>query len=522
MRSTGVCFALLLSACGPVADPASGSGDPDLTSRNGRARKIEWDGFVYVTAGASDDVAQSAVRMQVKSFLGAGRGLEVELQDRDAQHNLDASTWTRERVTIAGTQNQLDRVRYHYSDTAMVSIASDPGAALDVTLLFGDYVARAAELKPECSDDQTTDADSLWYHFTPQQWSCRQAITAEKQRIDSAAPAAPAQISQADADRRFVGIRGKLTALDAPPVKYPEYDRLLGFGSDRTKIVAYVFVGVEHDEADTTDLGLAEYVRFIRTIRAHWPHIGVSYTQPFAMLLDFYRADGTKIDGVTFDDVAHWILDGTGYPAGVDANQLKQQVRDRLAERWIYWTLPLTITRGAETRQMTLEIRSFWGWEDGTVDRRQAATWRYLEAFWNADVFAYAGHSHFGHGPLEPQNYWGGNFPADRYQVMLVNSCLSYNYYDTDFLVMHPGGSRNLDVVTNGLPAYWNGMGQSTASYVIALVEGQKNWSDVLGAMAVPDPLGSATPYDPMRVVNGELDNTFDPANGPITVSENR
>lgn len=48
-------------------------------------------------------------------------------------------------------------------------------------------------------------------------------------------------------------------------------------------------------------------------------------------------------------------------------------------------------------------------------------------------------------------------FP-DRYQVMLVNSCLSFNYYDEDFLRMHPGGTQKLDVVVNALPAYWRGM----------------------------------------------------------------
>ena len=68
--------------------------------------------------------------------------------------------------------------------------------------------------------------------------------------------------------------------------------------------------------------------------------------------------------------------------------------------------------RGGVTRQMTVEVRSFWGVEDdGTADTQQRAEWRYLEAFWNGDVFAYTGHSHFGHGPLEPTNYGARQLP---------------------------------------------------------------------------------------------------------------
>jgi hypothetical protein len=181
--------------------------------------------------------------------------------------------------------------------------------------------------------------------------------------------------------------------------------------------------------------------------------------------------------------------------------------------------MPATVTVAGQTRQMTVEVRSFWGLEDdGTADTKQRAVWRYLEAFWYGDVFAYAGHSHFGHGPLEPTNYGAGNFP-DRYQVMLVNSCLSYNYYDLDFIGMHAGGSRNLEVVMNGLPAYWNGMGESTAKYLIALLDGSnKSWAQLLDAMRINEPWGENS-YEPMRGVNGELDNVFDGTKTPISVA---
>ena len=74
---------------------------------------------------------------------------------------------------------------------------------------------------------------------------------------------------------------------------------------------------------------------------------------------------------------------------------------------------------------------------------------------------------------------------------------------------MHPNGSQQLDVVVNGLPAYWYGMGQASANYVAGVVSGTQSWRQVLTRMRVNTPW--VTAYDPMRAVNGELDNTFTP-----------
>ncbi len=523
---------LVLGGCSSaVLKDGSGSerGD-DLTSVGGVTQQIDWDSFVYVSPGADVPTIQAAIAKQVKSSLGALREVGIGISDRGALHNLDPAGWVRDTVNVIGTTGaatgQVQRVRYHYSDTALVQKTQNPGASVAFTLLFGDYVAGAAALQPACVDE-ATDADSIWYHFAPLQPACTSLINAEAATINQDLSRLPAsttpQIPASDASRRFVGVRAKLTPIAAAPTKYPEYDRLWGFGSDRTKVIVYAFVGVEANERDSHDLGAIEYQRLLRTLRAKFGKLAVTYTNPQAMLLDFY-VDGNKLQGIGWDDVANWMIDGTGYPAAVgnDAQKieaLRQQVIDNFSERWIYWDMPATVTLNGQQRQMTVELRTFWGKEDdGTPDTKQHAVWRYLEAFWYGDVFAYAGHSHFGHGPLEPTNYGPGNFP-DRYQVMLVNSCLSYNYYDLDFIAMHPEGSRNLEVVMNGLPAYWNGMGESTAKYLTALLDGtNKSWAQLLDSMRIDEPWGE-TGYEPMRGVNGELDNVFDGSKTPITTT---
>jgi len=518
-RSLWFCSALLLSACIGPLDGQSGSSD-EITSVDGSEYTIDYDSFVYVPAGASDDEVRWQIQRQVKSSLGALREVGIGVLDRDAERNLDPTGWARTPLTVVeadGTAAEaIERVTFHYHDSALVEDGSEPHGPLQLTLLFGDYAARRDELVPACSDDSEAAADSIWYHYSPGRYSCRYRIADERDAINAAngeLDDANVQVSRADVDRRFVTALAALEPVDDAPELYPEYDLLWGFrgNTSRTMVVVYAFFGVDRDEGDPADYGLREYLRFQRTLRDRFPGLHVTHTDPFAMLLDFW-IDGQLVRDVSFDDVERWVLDGTGFPPEVGSDPGKRaalldQVVERFSERWIYWQLPVTVTLGGESREMTVELRTFHGYEDGSWEARQHATWRYLEAFWHGDVFAYTGHSHFGHGPLAPFYYRSENFPW-RYQVMLVNSCLSFNYYDQDFLDVHPGGSANLDIVTNGLAAYWQGMGEATAHYLISLIDGEnKSWRQLLQSMHVDLPWHEN--YDPMRAVNGELDNQF-------------
>ena len=527
MRLLALAFASLSVAC--AADLTRTAPD-DLTSVEGVEHTIAFDGHVDVPAGAGDDVARAAIHRQLKSALGALRERGIGVADRDAQRNLAAATLPRIPLAVVAADGAVvaavDRVHYHYTDVALVDEDTPVTGPIDLTLLFGDYVARFGELRTICSDDPASDdAGSLWYHFAPRRWSCRNAIRAEERAIADAQATladASAQISAREADRRFLTVRATLTPAAAAPETWPEYDHLWGFAGDpaRTTLVVYSFFGVDRDQADPYDHGLVEYLRFQRTIRARLPGVRVTETSPHAWLLDFW-IDGEKITA-DWADVERWIVDRAGLPAQVAGDARKTadllgQVVAHFSERWIVWSWPVTVRRGDVERTMTVELRTFYGYEDGSPEVRQRARWRYLEAFWHGDVFAYTGHSHFGHGPLEPWTYGAGNFP-DRYQVMLVNSCLSFNYYDEDFLAIHPGGTSKLDVVVNGGAAYWRGMGEATADYVTALVDGEsRSWREVLAHMAVDLPWEAG--YDPMRAVNGELDNVFTPDDGAVVVT---
>ena len=130
-------------------------------------------------------------------------------------------------------------------------------------------------------------------------------------------------------------------------------------------------------------------------------------------------------------------------------------------------------------------------------------------------MFLYNGHSHFGHGPLEPTAFTSANF-NDRYQLMLVNSCLSYNYYHDDFFALKPGGTKNLDKIVNGLPSSVVGSGAVTAALLAGLFNGrQVPYATLLQSMQSASP----SQMDALRLVDGELDNVFTQTRTPLAIT---
>lgn len=514
---------LAVAACSSGGDSDGDASTEDLTGTTSAERAIHFEGQVYVAPNADDNTIKTAIAREVKSAIGALRDPKVSINDRASQTNLDPAKWQKRVLTVRDPAHPdqtstVQRVTFKYDDRAVVTDSLSSRTAIDFVMLADDYGQHDAPIKTDCTDDPTTDTDSLWYHYQPTAAKCRTRIQNELTAIAAERRAngnSDGIVGPAEARRWFMPVTAKLDAKQLPDKAYsPEYDRL--FAND--KMVVYAFFGVDSDRDNPDDALAQEGIRFLRAMLKAQPSFRPVKTEPAAMLLDIY-VDGRKLDGVTYDQMFGWVLDKTGYPAavGTDAAKiadLRRQVIGKLAERWIYWDLPLSVNG----KDVMVEVRSYYGYEDGSDDARQHAQWRYLEAFWHGDVFLYNGHSHFGHGPLEPTQYGPQNF-NDRYQVMLVNSCISFNYYHQDFLAMKPGGSKNLDMVVNGLPSYVWGGGLASSKLLTGLIDGtQKSYKELIDGMRLDTPWGERG-YDPMRVVDGELDNVYSKQTKPLTVT---
>lgn len=102
------------------------------------------------------------------------------------------------------------------------------------------------------------------------------------------------------------------------------------------------------------------------------------------------------------------------------------------------------------------------------------------DAFEKTAVIVYDGHSGLGgHLDLDSIEMNLGekiNFPNNRYQILFFNSCSSYPYYNTQYFARKvtfsdPRGSKNLDILTNGLSTYFDTIANSNFALLNALNE---------------------------------------------------
>jgi hypothetical protein len=516
--ATALAGLLTLGGAGCAVDPTAGGEeetetDPDeIVGANAVGRNMEVQGYVLVRAGASDREITEAVRSQVRVLFGATKAIQIGLSDRDAR-TIDPTTFRRDTVAVVDPANpsapaqQMLRVRYTYRDRAVVVKSLASRRAIGITTLFGNYTAYAQDVIRDCqSEHQDWGASGIWYNFEPTLASCQRAITDETNRVNASRrnlSDPDHQVTVAEVNRRFLPVTMRLTAITSPRVAYPEYHRL--FEDDR--FVAYSFFGIDKED-DPNDYGARNYFSFLRTMLQSQLNLRVTGVSDGANLLNV-QWQGRAVQNVTYDRIIGWVLDNRDYPTEVsyaDRNAFRLQLLRQWRDHFVTLGMNANVSINGSAHAVAIEIRTYYGNEEGAAS--YAAVRRYAQAFGDADVFQYTGHSHLGAGPLDARNYHAENFPS-RYQIMMVNSCVSFNYYN-QFFALHPGGTANLDTVTNGLPVYLEGSGVSSARFINALIDGRfRSYADILTSMKIDLPWERG--HDANRVADGETDNQFSP-----------
>ncbi len=186
----------------------------------------------------------------------------------------------------------------------------------------------------------------------------------------------------------------------------------------------------------------------------------------------------------------------------LDAASARTKLSDQLVKNWLTFEANIQVKIGSNApTNSKIRVNSYFGSSDDPTPHKRAIK--------TSDIFLYNGHSYIGYGPLDPKNFRASDFPSS-YQILFINGCVSYNYYEKDYIPLKSGGTKNLDLVTNGLETPVWGSGKSTGTFIGGLLSGkQPSWIDLLK---------SASMTDELRVVDGELDNTYSPKVTPITV----
>jgi hypothetical protein len=157
---------------------------------------------------------------------------------------------------------------------------------------------------------------------------------------------------------------------------------------------------------------------------------------------------------------------------------------------------------GGAAKDLTIRIETIFGIEEDPKPHQRALS--------RGDVVIYNGHSYIGYGPLDPDNFKNTRFPSS-YQLFFFDSCVSYNYYEKDFFTLKEGGSKNLDLITNGLEAPEWMSGEAEGKFLVKFLSGQNPSYQVL--------LEAAKATDSLRVVDGEIDNRFHPDRTSVKLS---
>ena len=528
------------AACSASPDEPAAKQNDELTSLTARARKLEFAGYVYVDEGSSDTVITLTVKQQTQSAFGALQAASVGVNTRELS-NVDPTTFQKIPVDVVDVNNpetaprKMWKVAYTYTDDAIVPTTLADRSTLPLALLGTNYQSQSAKILPECTNNDALAAEfqnSIWYVFNPQAKTCAPAMAAEQQRIDTdratgatdatsgmPVPLAENQIPYSELNRLYIPMTVKLTPVHQDnTIKYPEYDMLYsGFGVESGKLVIGMVNGLMGDWAvgqvfDTyQDPGYPMWFGGMREIFNARPGFELVSIEGLDNPLDF-DVFGEPIHFNKFEDVIAFELDGKN-PAGMGGlarNEVRKAIAKQLALRWVTFEAPVEVTVNGETRPLTIKLQTIFGTDLDPAPHKKGLK--------TSDVFVYNGHSYIGYGPLDPSRLTADDFPGS-YQILNMNGCVSYNYYEKDYWPLKLGGTKGLDIITNGLESWVTESGQAMGRFVGGLIDGQ--WS------SYPDLLvksqftyyGYEWGMDALRVVDGELDNTYTPAEKPITVA---
>jgi hypothetical protein len=517
-----------LMACAAPSDGGEEGGvtEDDLTSLTARQRKLQFAGYVYVDEGAFDSDILRAVKQQTQSAFGALRTSKVGVNSRELK-DVDPSTFLKTPVSVVDPANpeaaprKMTKVAYTFTDDALVPIPMANRSVISLALLGKNYASQSARIIPECTDNDKEArefATSVWYVFNPSVQTCKPAMAAEQAKIDADRKGLTAeQVSVSEVNRLYIPMQAKLRAKPQNmTTRYPEYDRLYSGGVEDGKLVLGMVSGMmadwaageKHDTSD--DAGYPMWYQGLREVFKARPGFKLTSVEPAVDALN-YKVGALDVSFASFDDVIAFELDRRN-PAGItqaNRNELRKVIADTLVRHWVTFEVPVQVTMGGATKPFTIKLQSFFGAETDSRPHKRAIK--------TSDIFMYNGHSYIGYGPLDPSRFVATDFPKS-YQVLNVNGCVSYNYYEKDYIPLKEGGTKNLDLVSNGLESWVNESGPAMGRFMGAFIDGKQNSYEQILKAAQFTYFGYDWGMDALRVVDGELDNKYTPTATPITV----
>ncbi len=492
------------------------AGEEDLTSITARSRTLEFVGTVYVEPTATTESILQTVRSQAQTAFGPLRTSDMAVNSRELRE-IDTSTFVKRPVKVidgnAAPKDMLE-VKYTYKDNAVVAASYARRTSAPLALMNPSYRSQLDRVLRECTanDDEAREfQSSIWYVFEPRVQSCQQAMRTEQDKVNAARTALSDprnQVAKAEVDRLYLPITVKLGADKTNKGNsYPDYHRLYKGGVKQDKLViSLVFGMIDHNSSGgpETDYNWGELMTTLsETMDAGGDYKVVAGPDQID-LSRFTLASGKVVNNPSIKDLVKLKTGGSSLGLSyADSNDLQKQFASRINQKWLAIEKTIKVAVGNESpRDFGVQFLVYFGASSSSTPHKFATK--------NSDVFLYNGHSSIGYGPLDPRNFTAADFPAS-YQIMWVDGCVSYNYYEKDYIPLKQGGTQNLDLITNGIEAPSWRSGHAMGQWLNKLLDGN-------GA-SYRDLLIAAQDTEALRVVDGELDNQYKPSNPATKVT---
>lgn len=360
---------------------------------------------------------------------------------------------------LQANSKDLYEVSYDYKGTIAVENAADK-TYTSVLPFNPEEIYEQAKVgnKKPCTDSHYDEEGDFWYFWNPDKSGCRL-----KEGV------------------HFARVPGQIVKFKNTTLTYPEYDRLVRtekrglFNMFRSEVIRIsILMGMDeetenHNPLKSKDINAQNF----RDGRKALLKMGFKAGRPWThrQIEDYFKKN----------------IRGTVYVEELTKN----------------------------TPKGVIIARMFFGPSDMDEKDSQAFHYFFKDAMENQSVLIYDGHSglggHLDLKDMEEKNGFKIQPDQNNYQIYYFNSCSSYTYYNTQYFGRKKSekdvkGTKNLDILTNGLATLFSVMHDTN----MAVVKAIDLWATGKGSASF-QVLVNQIDSDNLFGVNGDEDNPTSP-----------
>lgn len=385
--------------------------------------------------------AETQISHQVEHLFGPMGEADIKAVPRGNHKVKISKIWQKNPNTYV--------IDYTYAGT--IVLENGPTSTYDIILPINPdtiYSAGMVGNKNPCTDHHYQSEGDFWYFWNPNKYGCKL-----KKDID------------------YKVISAKIKRIQNTTQTYPEYEKLV---NDKNEVVMTLLMGMD-DPGKVRD-----------------PNTSMD------------------INASNFRDIKSSLLK-RGYSNRLwSKEEIKKVIKESTRTKFYIEEFSKEFTHSQTGQKYKVILNIFFG-PSGIDEDNIPFHYFYKDAIENSSIMMYDGHSGLGgHLDLESiEEARGFTFmpSQDKYQIYFFNSCTSYTYYNTMYFArkkttMDPKGTKNLDILTNGLATYFSVMHDTNMALIVAVEKWLKGEA-VISYQTLAKSIDSGNLFG----VNGDEDN---------------